>query len=210
MIRTIIADDHLVVREGIRRILTTAEGFSILAEASSGQELLLALRQQSFDLLLLDLSLPDRVGLDLLNEIHLEFPDLNILIFSGHPEERYGIRSFRAGARGYLSKEAPAEEVLKAARKVSSRGKYISSRMGEVLEMEITRGPTASPFDSLSNREFEVFQMLAAGKSIGEIARDFRLSIKTVHGYRSRILIKLGMNSNADIIAYAFRHGLIR
>jgi DNA-binding NarL/FixJ family response regulator len=205
--KLIVADDHAIVRKGFQLIVTMRPGWT-LAEAASGDELLRALRRERFDTLVLDISLGDRSSIELLDQIRAEFPTLPILMLSMHPEEQYAIRCLRSGAQGYIQKSSPPEEILDAIGVVAGGGKYISPRLAGRLAEELVHGGGA-PHERLSAREFEVFRLIALGRSATDIAGTLHLSVKTVSTYRTRILEKTGFHTNADIITYAIRNGII-
>lgn len=208
MIRVIVADDHPIVREGVRQILERAGDIAVVAEAGDGAELIRKVSQGNFDVVILDISMPGRDGIDVLKQLMCEDPKVRVLIMSIHPEEQFAIRALKAGADGYLTKESVPEELVTAVRKVVRGGKYISERVAEQLLHEVGADPGALPHAALSDREFEVFRQIAAGKSLTGIAEDLSLSVKTVGTYRARILGKMNMRTNAEIIRYAIRHGL--
>ncbi len=205
----LIADDHLIVRHGLRHIIATQPGWGVTAEASTADEVLPALRLQTIDVLVLDVTLDGRSGIDLLGHIRKEFPDLPVLMLSMHDEEQYAVRCLKAGASGYIEKRGSAEELIRAIRRVATGHIYVSSAVADQLADGLRHGSPGMPHERLSPREFEVFRLIAAGKSLAEIAGVLHLSANTVSTYRSRILVKTGFHSNADIIGYAIRNGLI-
>ena len=207
--KILIADDHSVVRRGLQQIIATRPGWEVAHEVSSADDVLPALRRLAISALVLDVSLGGRSGIDLLSHIRAEFPALPVLMLSMHAEEQYAIRCLRAGASGYIRKDTSPEELIEAIERVLSGRRYISPTVAEQLATELIHGPSESPHERLSAREFEVFRLIAAGKSATEIAESLHLSVKTVSTYRSRILIKTGFRSNADIITYAIRSGLV-
>lgn len=206
--KIIVADDHAIVRRGFQQIVATRPGWEVSAEASNADELLSALRRDSFDVLVLDVSLGDRSGIDLLAHLRSEFPALPVLMLSMHPEEQYAVRCLRAGANGYIEKNSVPEEILDAIVRVAAGGKYITPALASRLADEIVRG-THDPHARLSAREFEVFRLIAVGRSPSDIAEALHLSVKTVSTYRTRILEKTGFRTNADIITYAIRNSLV-
>lgn len=211
MARVLIADDHAVVRAGLRQLLGSDHAVSEIGEAETGQQTLDRLRDGPWDLLILDIAMPDRSGLDILKHVRAGFPDTRILILSGFPERQYGINVLRAGAHGFLGKESAAEELTKAVHSILAGRRYLSSTMSELLISEIDGGDSGKPIHlQLSEREFQIFCKLAKGVSVSEIARELCLSVKTVSTYRSRVLQKLNFRSNADITSYALRNGLIQ
>ncbi len=203
MIRIAVADDHAVVRKGLRQIISDEHDFNVAGEAGSAEELLTLLRSRPFDLVVLDLSLGTHSGMDLLKQIKCEFPRLPILILSMHAEDLFAIRALRAGAAGYMQKESSPEELLAAIRRIAGGGTYLSSAMAERLANDVALGAAGTmPHERLSDREFEIFRLLGAGKSVTEIAHELNLSVKTVSTHRSRILEKTGFEKNADIVQY--------
>ena len=211
MIRVILADDHLLIRQGLRRLLEDARDIEVVGEASTGHETLGLIARKSCSLLLLDISLPDRSGLDILKDVHALKPRLPVLILSVHPEEQYAIRAIRAGASGYLMKAAAADELLEAVRRTGGGGKYITPRLAEKLAETFQEGPGAErpPHEQLSDREFEVLERIATGLSIADIASALKLSPKTISTYRTRILQKMKLKNSAELMHYAFEHGLV-
>jgi two-component system invasion response regulator UvrY len=212
MSRVLIADDHAVVRAGYRQFLEADPSITEIGEAASGSETLDALRRKEWDLLLMDIHMPDRSGLDILKHVTTGYPDVRVLIMSGLPEEQYARNVLRAGASGYLSKGGSADELLTAVRLVLSGRRYVSASLAESMaaDLENPRDQNQPPHTNLSTREFQIFRKLAAGAGVGEIAKELSLSVKTVSTYRSRILEKMGFKSNADITGYALRNGLIQ
>lgn len=209
MLRIAIVDDHGIVRAGFREMLAEEMEIRIAFEASSGEEALQRLRETECDILLLDLSLPGQSGVDVLRAVRQRHPGLKVLVLSGFPEERYALAMIRHGADGYLSKECEREELIRAIRTVAQGRRYISERTAELLAGEVA-GDIASPsHEQLSERELQVFLQLAKGTSVSEIASSLNLSVKTVSTYRSRLLEKLCLSSNAELAAYAIRNGLI-
>lgn len=209
MIRIVIADDHTIMREGLKRILDGADDMKVVGEAVDGFEVLTQVRQGGFDLLMLDLSMPGRSGVELIRQIKDEMPKLPILILTMHDEEQYAVRAIRAGARGYLTKESAGTQLLSAIRKVASGRPYISLEVAEQLAMDAMPATEELPHKHLSDREFEVFSLLVGGKSITDIAELLHLSVKTVSTHKTRILHKMGVPSLADLVQYAVAHRLI-
>ena len=208
MIRVLIADDHAIVRKGFLQIVNETPDMRIVGEASNGQEILEKIRELDCDVLVLDISMPRFSGLESLREIRYLRPDLPVLILSMHSEDQYAIRSLKAGAAGYLNKESAVEELVSAIRKVVSGGKYLSVTAAEKIAMEIGSVSDKAPHERLSNREYSVLLMIGNGKSISEIADDLSLSVKTVSTYRTRILEKMNLNTNADLIRYVIENNL--
>jgi len=209
MIRIVIADDHTIMREGLKRILEGAEDIKVVGEAEDGFGALALVRKGGFDLLLLDLSMPGRSGIDLIRQIRTEAPKLPILILTMHEEEQYAVRSIRAGAHGYLTKESAGSQLVSAIRKIASGRPYISTQVAEQLALNIMTPNEDLPHKQLSDREFEVFTMLAGGRTITEIAELLHLSVKTVSTHKSRILTKMNMNSLSEIVQYAVAHHML-
>jgi DNA-binding NarL/FixJ family response regulator len=212
MSRILIADDHAVVRAGYRQFLEAEPSITEVGEAASGDGTLDALRRGQWDLLLMDIHMPDRSGLDILKHVSASFPDIRVLIISGLPEEQYARNVLRAGASGYLSKDGSPEELLRAVRLVLKGRRYISAALAESMAADLDNsGDQNGPLHtSLSTREFQIFCKLAAGMAVNRIANELSLSIKTVSTYRGRVLEKMGFKSNADITTYALRNGLIQ
>ena len=209
MIRIAVADDHAVVRRGLRQIIAEANDLEFAGEAGSADELLTLLRSRPFDQVVLDLMLGMRSGIDLLKHIKSEFPRLPVLILSMHAENVFAIRALRAGAAGYVQKEEAAEELLTAIRRIAAGRTYVSPAMAERIADDVARGTQgALPHERLSDREFEVFQLLGTGLSVTEIAHTLNLSVKTVSTHRMRVLEKTGLQSNAEIVQYVTSHQL--
>lgn len=210
MASIIIADDHPLVRAGLRQILGEDATVKAVAEAATGRETLDLLRSGTWDLVLLDLNMPDRSGLDILRHIQASHPGVRVLVLSGLPESQYAINVLRAGAAGYLGKEAAPEELLKAVRTVLAGRRYVSPALAELLVTTLDEDPDVPLHSRLSEREFQIFCKLAAGQAVSAIATELCLSVKTVSTYRSRVLEKMNFKANADITAYALRNGLIQ
>ncbi|HXX54278.1 MAG TPA: response regulator transcription factor [Thermodesulfovibrionales bacterium] len=209
MIRVLIADDHTMVRKGLKELIEESPGIRVAAEAGDGQEVMAALMKSDINVVLLDIAMPGKSGLEVLMDVKVRNPDLPVLVLSMYPEERYAIRALRAGASGYLSKSSASEELILAINKVARGGKYISPTVAEVLALQVEDGYTRPFHDSLSDREYQVFCKMASGMSPTEIARNLSLSPKTISTYRNRVLQKLKINSNAELIKYAMENELI-
>ena len=209
MVRIVIADDHTIMREGLKRILDGAEEVDIVGEATNGFEVLSLVRLGGFDLLLLDLSMPGRSGVDLIRQVRSEAPKLAILILTMHEEEQYAVRAIRAGAQGYLTKESAGTQLVGAIRKVALGRPYISTEVAEQLALNIMAPSEQLLHKQLSDREFEVFTLLVSGKSITEIANGLHLSVKTVSTHKTRIMQKMGMSSLSEMVQYAVAHRLL-
>jgi two-component system invasion response regulator UvrY len=208
MIRVLITDDHPVVRRGLRQILEDNERICLINEAGNGKELFEKMNMQEYDVILLDISLPGRSGLDLISQIKKTQPSIAILVLSIYSEEIYAIKALKLGASGYLTKSSAPEELVKAIIKVSNGEKYISSALIEKLAFSLIDGSDKSLYQSLSVREIEVLNLLAAGKTVVQIAADLSLSPKTISTYRMRLLEKLKLNTTADLIRYAILEGI--
>jgi DNA-binding NarL/FixJ family response regulator len=208
MIRILIADDHAVVRQGLIQIVSDTSDIVVSDEASNGREVLTKTSKNKYDVVVLDIAMPDINGLDILNEIKKQNPELPVLMLSIYPEEQYALRALKAGASGYLTKKVAPKELIGAIRKVYSGGKYITSTLAERLAFYLAEGEKP-PHESLSDREFQVMFMIAEGKRIKDIATALFISHKTVSSYKSRIFEKMGITSNAELTRYAIKHGLI-
>jgi DNA-binding NarL/FixJ family response regulator len=208
MIKILIADDHAVVREGIKRILRDQQ-LHRFGEAATAEETLSAIRNSDWDILILDLSLPARGGLAVLEELKSLAPKLRTIVYSMHPEDQFGLRVLRAGAVGYLAKERAPEELIHAIEKVRAGGIYVSETLAENLAARLRSGADVPLHHRLSSREYTVFEQIAKGQSVSQIAEALCLSVKTVSTYRARILEKMGLTSNADLIRYALDQRLI-
>lgn len=207
--RVLIADDHAVVRRGLRQILEAEPDLEVAGEATSGAEVMDALRIQRYDVVVLDITMPGRGGLEVLHEIRQEFPELRVLILSMHPEERYALRVLKAGAAGYLTKESAADELIIALRKVAAGGKYVSPTLAERLVDEIGTEISKSPHERLSDREHQILCMIASGMTVTGIASELHLGTNTVSTYRARLLGKLKLSNNAELTHYAIRNRLV-
>jgi two-component system, NarL family, invasion response regulator UvrY len=209
MIRIAIADDHAIVRKGLRQIISDAPDLSVAGEAASADELLTLLRARPFDIVVLDLTLGMRNGLELLKHIKSEFPRLRVLVLSMHSEELFAIRAMRAGASGYMQKEGAPEELLAAIRRIAAGKTWLSEAMAETLASTIGRkDPDSLPHERLTDRELEVFRLLGAGNTVTDIAHALNLSVKTISTHRTRILAKTGLHDNGQIVQYVFSHQL--
>ena len=206
MTRVLIADDHALVRDGLKRILEGNDDLTVAGEAANGNDVLQALLAIDFDVLLLDLSMPGRSGIELIKLVKERAPKLPVLVLTMHEEEQYAVRAIRAGASGYLTKDSAAAQLVSAIRKVSSGGLFINAAVAEQLALNIMPASSELPHTLLSDREFEVFHLLVAGKSITDIARQLCLSVKTVSTHKARILQKMRLNSVADLTRYAIEH----
>lgn len=208
MIRVLIADDHAVVRRGIREILSEVEPVQ-LGEAADAHELVEQLRSQHWDILILDITMPGKSGLELLKELKQERPKLPVLVLTVHPESQYAVRVLRAGAAGYMTKESAPEELVTAVRKIVAGGKYVSGSLAEKLARDLEAGAERPLHEALSDREFQVLCLIASGKTVTEIAGELCLSPKTISMYRTRILEKMKMRTNAELMHYAMSNRLV-
>jgi DNA-binding NarL/FixJ family response regulator len=209
MKRILIIDDHEVVREGLKKILNERPGTAFLGEARSVPEALRIVNEQDWDVVVLDLSLGDRSGLELLRQLKQIRPRLPVLILSMHSEEQYARRAFKAGASGYVTKDTSRSELLRALDKVITGGRYFSQELAETLIVDLERGSDRPPHEALSDREFEVMRLIGSGKTVGEIAASLALSDSTISTYRARILEKMGMKTNAELTLYAVQNKLV-
>jgi DNA-binding NarL/FixJ family response regulator len=209
MIRVLIADDHAIVREGLKQIVADTPDIIVAGEAKDGHEALDMISKNNYDVVLLDISMPGISGLDVLKQLRSQKPQLRILMLSIYPEEQYAVRTLKAGASGYLTKESAPDELVAAIRKVSQGGNYVSHSLGEKLVANLRRDDSKQPHEALSDREFQVMRMIASGKKGKEIAEELLLSVKTVSTYRRRVLDKLGIKNNSALIRYAMQNHLL-
>lgn len=207
--KVLIADDHALYRAGLKSLLEDAGEFEVVAEASNGEEALQMVREKDFDLALIDLAMPKQGGVDVLKRMKSLKPDMGVLILSMYPEEQYAVNLLRSGASGYLNKEAAPEMVVTALRTIRKGRKYISPEVAELLA-ETPDATNAPLHGSLSQREFQVFCKLASGRSVSQVGEELFLSVKTVSTYRTRVMEKMGMHSNADLTYYAIKNGIIQ
>lgn len=209
MTRIVIADDHAIVREGLKRIVADSPGLQVVGEAADGGQVLDRVRAESFDVLVLDLSMPGRSGMDLIRQVKSERPGLRILVLSMHQETQYAVRAIRAGASGYLTKESAPAELEAAIRKIAGGGAYVSSEVAQQLALGAMPGAAPTPHADLTDREFDVLRRLAAGASVTEIAAQLHLSVKTISTHKANAMSKLGLGNPSELVRYAMRHGLI-
>ena len=206
----LLVDDHAVVRHGLRSVLEEELGDVAVQEAGTARAGVECLRRDDYDALILDIGLPDRNGLDLLKSIHSEWPDLPVLILSMFDESQYGVRMIRAGAAGYVTKASAPEKFVGAVKKILAGGRYISSNLGERLAANLSGHNDEEPYEVLSDREYQIFLMIASGKTVSEIADELCLSVKTVSTHRAHVLEKTNMKTNAELTHYAFFKGLVQ
>jgi DNA-binding NarL/FixJ family response regulator len=208
MIRIVIADDHAIVREGLKRIVSEADDMQVLAEAAEGTEVMQRVRELEFDVLVLDLSMPGRSGMELIKLAKAERPRLRILVLSMHQELQYAVRAIKSGASGYLTKESAPAQLVQALRKIAAGGAYISAEVAEQLALGAMPGGPAASHESLSAREFEVFRLLAGGMSVTHIAGRLNLSVKTVSTHKANLMQKMSLHNQSELLRYAIQHGL--
>ena len=209
MTKIIIADDHPIVRAGMKQIISEVSDLMVTAEASDGRGLLSKIRSEEFDLVILDITMPRMDGLDVLKQLKIEKPKLPVIVLSMHPEDQYAMRVLKAGASGYVTKASAPDELINAVRKVCRGGKYISPTIAEKLAFQLDADFEEMPHELLSDREYQVLCLLASGKSVTQIAEQLALSVKTVSTYRARILEKMDMKNNAELIHYAVQNKLV-
>ena len=208
MIRIVLADDHAIVREGLKRIVQSVPDFEVVGEAGDGSEVLRLVREAEFDLLVLDLSMPGRSGMELIKQVKSLKPRLRVLVLSMHQESQYAVRAIKVGASGYLTKESAPAQLEQALRKIAAGGAWVSADVAQQLALGAMPGSQAAPHEALSSREFEVFQMLAAGQSVTGIGARLSLSVKTVSTHKANLMHKLGLNNASELVRYAIKHGL--
>ncbi|MBI2882436.1 MAG: response regulator transcription factor [Candidatus Methylomirabilis oxyfera] len=209
MIRVVIADDHVVVRQGLVHILSEEHDMTVVGEAGNAQELLAMVRTQRCDAVVLDISMPGQSGLETLQELKREHSHLPVVMLSVYPEDQYAVQALKKGAAAYITKDSAREELVRAIRQVVTRGRYISPRLAEQLAVHVATETEKPPHEALSVREYQVLCRIAAGKAMMEIAAELSLSVKTINTYRARVLEKMSMKSNAELIRYALQHRLI-
>lgn len=208
-IRVFIADDHAIVREGLKQILAEQRDIAVVGEAETGLDAIKLFRKSRCNVLLLDISLPDRNGIEVLKQVKDEKPDLAVLMLSMHREDQYAIRALKAGASGYMTKQSAPRELVNAIRQVAGGQRYVSAQLAQVLAAQVGDGFDKPPHETLSDREYQTLTMIASGKTVGEIAKELSLSVKTVSEYRSRLLTKMKLKTSAELTHYAIRNQLI-
>jgi two-component system invasion response regulator UvrY len=209
MIRILIVDDHAILLRGLKEILEREFRDVSIGGAGTAEQALTQLDAENWDLVILDITMPGRSGVDVLRNLKALRPKLPVLVLSMHPEDQYGKRVLKAGASGYMNKESAPEELIKAVRKLLSGGRYVSPTLAETLAVDLGRDDGTPEHERLSDREFEVLRKMASGKTVGQIAQELHLSVPTVSTYRARILEKMGMSTNAELIRYALSHHLV-
>ncbi len=209
MIRIVIADDHTIVREGLKQVLSAASDLAVVGEAQNGQEVMQRVRELEFDVLLLDMSMPGKSGIELIKQVRAEKPKLRVLVLSMHQEQQYAVRAIKAGASGYLTKESASAQLVSAIRKVAGGGAFITEAVAEQLALGAMPQADGPPHSALSDREFQVFRLLVSGKAVSNIADELNLSVKTVSTHKARIMQKMNMSNPTELIRYALQHRLI-
>ncbi|MFN0162111.1 MAG: response regulator [Burkholderiales bacterium] len=209
MIRVMVADDHAIVRKGLIEIARESREIEIRGEASEYSSLMRLLRDDACDVLLLDIAMPGKNGIDVLKVVHEQYPKTRVLILSMYPEDQYAIRALKAGASGYLTKDSAPDRLVEAILTVAKNKKYITAKVAEMLATHLVSDSAASPHEALSDREFQTMRLIASGKQLSQIAEELSLSPKTVSVYRARVLEKMQLKNNAEITHYAIRHGLV-
>jgi DNA-binding NarL/FixJ family response regulator len=208
-IRVLITDDHAILREGLKQIIGSGANLIVVGETETGLQAIQRVREGGIDVLLLDISLPDRNGIEVLKVIKKECPSLAVLILTMHREDQYAIRAIKAGASGYLNKQSAPAELVNAVREIASGRKYITAVLAQELANQIAGDTERAPHDTLSDREYQTLTLIASGKTVGNIADELALSVKTISMYRSRLLQKMKMRHNAELTHYAIRHRLV-
>lgn len=209
MIRVLLADDHAIVRQGVRELLTATGDIEVAGEATNGHEVLAAADAGGFEVIVLDMSMPGRSGIELIRLVKAQHPKLKVLVLSMHSEKQYAVRAVKAGASGYLTKESAADELVAAIRRIAGGGAYITPETAERLVLDASSRGEGPAHGRLSDREFEVFRMIVAGRSVTDIANSLHLSVKTISTHKSRILEKMELATQADLVRYALEHGLV-
>ena len=209
MIRVVVADDHTIVREGLKQLLTAAGDLAVVGEAQNGREVLERVRAIESDVLLRDMSMPGKSGIELIKQVRAEKPKLRILVLSMHEEEQYAVRAIKAGASGYLTKESASAQLVSAIRKVAGGGAFLTDSVAQQLALGAMPQTEGLPHSALSDREFQVFRELVSGKAVSDIAEQLNLSVKTVSTHKARIMQKMNMSNPAELIRYAIHHRLV-
>ena len=209
MIRVLITDDHALIRRGLRQVLLEGLDAVTVGEAQNASEALDQVQKKAWDVVVMDITMPGRSGLDILRDIKLARPNLPVLILSMHPEDQFAVRALKSGAAGFIPKESAPEELIKAIRKVLAGGRYVTAALAEKMAFDLSTHSDKLAHETLSDREFQVLRMIASGKTVGQIAEDVSLSVKTVSTYRARILEKMRLQNNAELTHYAIKHQLV-
>ena len=209
MIRVVIADDHTLVREGLKQLLLAAGDLEVVGEARDGHDVLQRVRESDFDVLLLDMSMPGKSGMELIKQVKTEKPKLRILVLSMHQEHQYAVRALKAGASGYLTKDSASAQLVAAIRKVAAGGAFISAEVAEQLALGAMPKSEGPPHASLSDREYQVFRQLVSGTTVSDIARQLNLSVKTISTHKAHLMEKLGVTNQTELIHYALKHRLV-
>ena len=209
-IRIVIAEDHTIVREGLKQLLLAQSDLAVIGEARTGAEVLERVREDDFDVLLLDMSMPGKSGIELIKQIHGEKPKLRILVLTMHEEQQYAVRAIKAGAAGYMTKETATGQLVAAIRKVAAGGAFISAAVAEQFALGAMPQAVGPPHTALSDREFQVFNLLVSGISVTDIAEQLNLSVKTVSTHKARILQKMNLQNQSELVRYAIQHHLLR
>jgi DNA-binding NarL/FixJ family response regulator len=209
MIRVVIADDHTLVREGLKQLLRAAGGIDVIGEARDGHDVLKIVRESDFDVLLLDMSMPGKSGIELIKQVKSEKPRLRILVLSMHQEHQYAVRAIKSGASGYLTKDSASTQLVSAIEKVAGGGAFISAEVAEQLALSAMPQSEGLPHTTLSDREYQVFRMLVSGQAVTAIAEELNLSVKTVSTHKARLMEKMGIDNQAELVRYAIRHRLV-
>jgi two-component system invasion response regulator UvrY len=209
MIRVLLADDHVIVRAGLKEILADTGDMTVAGEAGSGPEVLAQVREHDYDVLVLDMSMPGRSGIELIKQLKGEKPKMRILVLSMHSEAQYAVRAVKAGASGYLTKDSAADQLVAAIRRIAAGGAVVSPETAERLALDFDRPADAPPHTLLSDREFQVLCLLVSGKSVSQIASDLSLSVKTVSTHKTHIMEKMSLENQTELIQYAIRHKLL-
>ena len=208
-IRVFIADDHAIVREGLKQILAESRDIIVAGEAENGVDAIKLFRKARCHVMLLDISMPDRSGIDVLKQVKKEHPDLAVLMLSMHREDQYAIRSLKAGAAGYLTKQSAPQELVVAIRQVAAGQKYVSATLAQELASQLGGSHDCTPHEALSDREYQTLTMIASGKTVSAIAEELSLSVKTISEYRSRLLVKMKLKNSAELTHYAIKNQLV-
>jgi two-component system, NarL family, invasion response regulator UvrY len=209
MINILIADDHHIVRSGLKHYISSIPDIEVAGEASTGEETLIKVKQRDYDIIVLDITMPDMNGLEVLKQLKNLNPKLKVLVLTMHPEEQYASQAIKAGASGYLTKGVEPKELVEAIRRIASGGRYISNAVAEKLASDLEPSSSHALYQILSQREYQIMSMIVMGKRLKDIANELDLSIKTVSSYRSRILLKLNLENNAEMVRYAMNNDLI-